>query len=55
MTVMMMKSHDFLIVASCHLVGHHRAELGELYTSSVVDVVLHFCELYDNCCIITTR
>ena len=55
MMVMMMKSHDFLIVASRHLVGHHRAELGELYTSSVVDVVLHYCQQYDDCWFVTTR
>ena len=55
MMTMMMKSHDFLIVASRHLVGHHRAELGELYTSSVVDVVLHYCQQYDDCCFATTR
>ena len=35
--------------------GHHRAELGELYTSSVVDVVLHYCQQYDDCCFVTTR
>ena len=55
MVTMTMKSHDFLIVASRHLVGHHRAELGELYTSSVVDVVLHYCQQYDDCWYVTTR
>merc|ERR1712181_150128 len=34
------KPHNLLIVTGSHLVCHHLAKLRELYTSSVVDVVL---------------